>query len=193
MQKRVGGRSYTMVSVEMTDWNGELSPWEFQEPEGRMAYAGRGGDLLADLEQKMIPNICERFGVAQNVSRFVIAGYSLAGLFGVWTMYQTGLFQSAVSCSGSLWYPGFLQYALEHELQQECSLYLSLGEKEERTRNPYMAQVGKATRRLYQNYQTDPRVRSTILEWNVGNHFQQVEERLSKGMAWMLNQEVHCE
>lgn len=187
-QKRNDNRDFIMISVEIEDWNGELSPWEFQEPNGKMSFAGRGKWLLMDLEQSIIPGICRQLGTMQEQSQFVIAGYSLAGLFSLWTMYQTKLFQGAVSCSGSLWYPGFLHYTLEQDLQSDsCALYFSLGDKEEKVRNLHMAKVGEATRILYQEYQQDPRVRHTILEWNAGNHFWQMEERLVKGMAWMLN------
>lgn len=187
-QKRNGNRDFTMISVEIEDWNGELSPWEFQGPNGKLSFAGRGEQLLVDLEQSIIPGVCQQYAITQERSRFVIAGYSLAGLFSLWTMYQTKLFQGAVSCSGSLWYPGFSHYALERELQRDsCILYFSLGDKEEKVRNPYMAKVGEATRTFYQKYQQDPKVRHTVLEWNDGNHFRQMEERLVKGMAWMLN------
>lgn len=183
-----GNQDYTMLSVEITDWNGELTPWEFQESNGKMSFAGRGEQLLADLEQSIIPGVCQQFGIDREQRRFAIAGYSLAGLFSVWTMYQTKLFQGAASCSGSLWYPGFLQYALENELQRDsCALYFSLGDKEEKVRNPHMAKVGEATRTLCQQYQDEDKVEHMVFEWNAGNHFQQVEERIVKGMVWMLN------
>ena len=188
--EKSGNQDYTMLSVEITDWNGELTPWEFQESNGKMSFAGRGEQLLADLEQSIIPSICQQFGIDREQSRFAIAGYSLAGLFSVWTMYQTKLFQGAASCSGSLWYPGFLQYALENELQRDsCALYFSLGDKEEKVRNPHMAKVGEATRVLCEHYiyMDDDKVEHMVFEWNAGNHFQQVEERLVKGMVWMLN------
>lgn len=178
--------NYTMVSIDISSWNDELSPWEFQEPSGKMSFAGRGEQLLADLEQAMVPDVCERLCIERDQSYFVIAGYSLAGLFSIWAMYQTKLFQGAVSCSGSLWYPGFVQYAFEHKLQRDCSIYLSLGNKEEEVRNPYMAQVGDATRALCQHYQDDDKVERIILEWNMGNHFKQTAERMTKGMTWML-------
>ncbi len=177
---------YTMVSVEVADWNGELTPWGFQEPNGKMSFAGRGEQFLADLERVIVPDVCGRLCTAQDQSSFVIAGYSLAGLFSVWAMYQTKLFQAAVSCSGSLWYPGFVQYVLGHELQSNCAIYLSLGDKEEKVRNPYMAKVGEATRVLCQTFQEDPRVECTTLDWNEGNHFRQTGERMAKGMAWIL-------
>ncbi len=182
-------QDYTMLSVEITDWNGELTPWEFQESNGKMSFAGRAELLLADLEHSIIPGVCQQLGIDREQSRFAIAGYSLAGLFSVWTMYQTKLFQGAASCSGSLWYPGFLEYALEHELQRDsCALYFSLGDKEEKVRNLYMAKVGEATRALCQQYQDDDKVEHMVFEWNAGNHFQQVDKRLVKGMAWVLRQ-----
>lgn len=174
---------YSLVTVEIEDWNRELSPWEFIEPVGNMSFAGEGEQLLLDLEQSIIPCLCEQLQVKQDKVSFMIAGYSLAGLFSLWALYQTKLFQAAVSCSGSLWYPGFLEYAMGQELKGDCDIYLSLGRREEKVQNPYMAKVGRVTKKLYKNYQTDARVKHTVLEWNEGNHFKEPLERTAKGIA----------
>lgn len=187
LYQRIGELSYhfdyTMVSVEIENWNGELSPWEFKEPNGKMTFAGGAKRLLMDLEQTIIPYCCKWLQVQQDKVSFIIAGYSLAGLFSLWALYQTKLFQTAVSCSGSLWYPGFLEYALGQDLKEDCDIYLSLGKKEEKTGNPYMAKVGMATQKLYKKYQMDDRVKHIVLEWNAGNHFKEPMERTAKGIA----------
>ena len=45
-----------------------------------------------------------------------IAGDSMAGLFAVYALYRTQVFSRVASASGSLWYPGLLEYALMYEL-----------------------------------------------------------------------------
>ena len=65
------------------------------------------------------------------------------------------------------------------------SVYLSLGDREERTRNPVMAQVGNAIRTcfdLLKDTGTD-----CTLEWNKGNHFQDSDYRTAKAFAWVMN------
>ena len=66
------------------------------------------------------------------------------------------------------------------------SVYLSLGDKEEKARNPVMAQVGDCIRKQYELLVGQGV--NTILEWNKGNHFQHTGERTAKGFAWLLNQ-----
>ena len=66
------------------------------------------------------------------------------------------------------------------------SVYLSLGDKEEKTKNPTMAQVGNCIRKQ-QELLTAQGI-NTILEWNPGNHFQHSDERTAKGFAWLINQ-----
>lgn len=41
-----------------------------------------------------------------------IAGYSLAGLFALYSIYQTDAFSRVASVSGSLWFPGIKEYVV---------------------------------------------------------------------------------
>ena len=62
----------------------------------------------------------------------------MAGLFSLWAAYQTDAFAGVAAASPSIWFPDFLQYMKEHDIRTE-SVYLSLGDREEKTRNPVMA------------------------------------------------------
>ena len=67
------------------------------------------------------------------------------------------------------------------------AVYLSLGDREERTRNRVMAQVGDAIRAghtLLKECGTD-----CVLEWNQGNHFKEPDLRTAKAFAWLMNRE----
>ena len=63
--------------------------------------------------------------------------------------------------------------------------YLSLGDKEEKTRNPVMDTMGTVIRQLH-SFFTEKEI-PCILEWNEGNHFRQPDVRMAKGFAWLLN------
>ena len=65
------------------------------------------------------------------------------------------------------------------------AVYLSLGDREEKTRNPVMAQVGNVIR----NAEAILREGGTdcILEWNQGNHFKEPDLRTAKAFAWLMN------
>ena len=62
----------------------------------------------------------------------------MAGLFTLWAAYQTDAFAGVAAASPSIWFPDFLQYMKEHDIRTE-SVYLSLGDREEKTRNLVMA------------------------------------------------------
>lgn len=78
-----------------------------------------------------------------------IGGYSLAGLFALWAACQKNVFQGVAAASPSVWFPGFAAYMDEKGIQCE-NIYLSLGDKEEKARNPVMATVGDRIRDMYE-------------------------------------------
>ena len=67
-------------------------------------------------------------------------------------------------------------------------MYLSLGDKEEKTRNPVMRTVGDNIRRQYKILQGDAYVKECTLEMNQGNHFKDPDIRTAKGFAWLLKE-----
>ena len=68
-------------------------------------------------------------------------------------------------------------------------VYLSMGDKEEKTKNPTMATAGDSIRRLRQIYEEMDGM-ETILEWNEGNHFREPELRMAKGFARVMSGKV---
>ena len=69
----------------------------------------------------------------------------------------------------------------EHEIHSKA-VYLSLGNKEEKTRNPVMATVGTRIREASEILESSGI--NTILEWNQGNHFRDADIRTAKAFAW---------
>ena len=84
----------------------------------------------------MLPFILRQ--CADRSKTYYAGGYSMAGLFSLWAAYQTDAFAGVAAASPSIWFPDFLQYMKEHDIRTE-SVYLSLGDREEKTRNPVMA------------------------------------------------------
>lgn len=122
--------------------------------------------------------------------KYYIGGYSLAGLFSLWAAYQTDVFTGIAAVSPSVWFPGFIDYMREHEIKSK-TVYLSLGDKEEKTRNPVMAQVGNCIRSGY-DWLKECGIDCT-LEWNSGNHFRDPDMRTAKAFAWILHQDMRAE
>ena len=119
---------FTLVTVSGLNWEAELSPWAagnlFKYSE---MFTGGADTYLPFLTQQVLPQA--EAGLNGILWRG-LAGYSLAGLFTVYALYKTDLFSRAASMSGSLWYPGFKDFALQSALcKTPQHLYLSLGDK----------------------------------------------------------------
>ncbi|MBQ9680169.1 MAG: esterase [Ruminococcus sp.] len=167
-------KDFRLIAVKVDDWNTDLSPWQTPAVFGKDAFGGGACDTLS----AMLP-LCE-----DKSKTYFIGGYSLAGLFALWAAYQTNVFKGVAAASPSVWFPDFENYVIQNRIKTE-SVYLSLGDKEEKTRNPVMAQVGNAIRSIH-HHLSDSRINCT-LEWNHGNHFKDADLRTAKAFAWLLN------
>ena len=178
IEKLVGESPFSLVAFQLEDWNQQLSPWEAPAVFGNEAFGAGASDTLDFVTNHLIP----AFG---KVQAYYVGGYSLAGLFALWAAYQTNMFAGAAGVSPSVWFPGWDAHMMEHSMKAE-KVYLSLGLKEERTRNQTMAKVGDNIRRQYEILCGDAGVSACTLEWNPGNHFMDSQLRTAKGFAWLL-------
>lgn len=163
------------------DWDRMLTPWKVVSCLKGRDFSGEGQNLLKEIEEYIRTEL-RSAGTSRPV---YLAGYSLAGLFSMWALYESDLLDGVVCGSGSLWYPGWIEYIRNREFHRPVTIYLSLGNKEEFTRHPIMKKVGDATREQYQCLLADPMVREITLEWKEGGHFHNVLERIAAGMIWI--------
>ena len=170
------------VSVER--WEDTLSPWRAERAFRGGADFGCGADdHVRALEARILPEL--RAALDAPDAPCYIAGYSFAGLFALYALYRTDAFVGAASVSGSLWFPGFLDFARSAEKKRRPRrLYLSLGDREGRAKNPRLATVEAATRGFYAHCATQGV--DCLFEMNPGNHFAEPNLRLAKGIRWML-------
>ncbi len=176
-------KPFSLVAFKIMDWNQELSPWPAPPVFGKIPFGDGAGDTLSYILDQLIPAIQQQ---GFDTTHCLLGGYSLAGLFSLWSSYQTDRFEGIASASPSVWFPRWIEYAADKKPIAHA-IYLSLGDKEEKTKNQIMAQVGNAIRRQHEILITQGI--NTILEWNPGNHFTDSDKRTAKGFAWLLN---HC-
>ena len=178
---------YILVGLSGYDWNKDLSPWKtkavFKNGED---FSGGGNKYLSYITNNVIPQIKNTINEKQlNIEYYAIAGYSLAGLFALYAIYNTDVFSKVVSASGSLWFDGFIDYAKENKISNNIkTIYLSLGDKEAKTKNPIMASVYDKSIEYYELYKDKI---NCYFELNEGNHFKDVEMRMAKGIKYILN------
>ena len=183
--RRLTERDFCLVALPVADWENELSPWRAEKVfRGGRDFGDGADDTVRKLEREIVPELKRALGFRGMPC--IIAGYSLAGLFAVYALYRMDVFSGAVSASGSLWFPGFLDYAASHAMPRTPDrVYLSLGDREKNTKSSIMRRVEENTAALHERFCAEGI--ACIFELNPGNHFQDVEQRIAKGIAWIVS------
>ncbi|MBP3716192.1 MAG: hypothetical protein J6I79_01675 [Paludibacteraceae bacterium] len=178
------GTEYLFVGMEISDWNGELSPWENEPVFGNKAFSGNAASTLRYIEEQLLPYLQEKYGLRDN-TRYLLGGYSLAGLFSLWTSLQTDLFTGIAAASPSVWFKNWDIYASQHTTKAKA-VYLSLGDAEAGTNHPLLSRTGTNIEALHQQMRKQLGEERCILEWNKGGHFQFPEIRTGKGFGKLI-------
>lgn len=176
---RAGSVPFVLCAFAVENWNRDLSPWEAPPVFGKEPFGDGAEKTLAFLLEELLPAV---FAHGDRV--FLIGGYSLAAFFSLWAVYQTDCFEGAAAASPSVWFPGWDSYILSHRAKAK-RVYLSLGDREEKTKNPVFARVGDRIR-LQKAHFDETGETKAVLEFNEGNHFRDGELRVAKGFSWLL-------
>lgn len=187
---------FDFCELVVSDWDRYLTPWPVEQGLKGRSFTGEAQILLDFIEKDVIPKISSKFSGLRPVC---IAGYSLAGLFSLWTVYQSHIFAGAISCSGSLWYPKWDDFIRKNQInyienQQKHTdeftiklqlVYLSLGKKEPKTKHPLMCQVDECTQLQYEQLQMENSLGEVTFVWHEGGHFDNVENRVAEAIEWI--------
>lgn len=176
----------TLVFVPCLDWNRELSPWQAPGvfPNGG-DFSGESPAYLQRLTEEVLPAVESN----DTPRRRYLVGYSLAGLFSLWTLYQTGLFSGAASVSGSLWFDGFYDYVRTHPfVRMPERIVLSVGGKEKHVKNSRIQTVEACTRRIGELYRASGI--DTRFTLHPGGHFTDVAYRIAHGICALTDTEL---
>ena len=176
--------SFLFAAVPVESWNDALSPWKSPAVWGKQGFGGKAGDTLRFLTERGIPTLKQQFHLPENV-KIILGGYSLAGLFALWASTQTDLFYGVAAASPSVWFPGWMEFEQQYPMQTQ-RVYLSLGDKEECTKNTVMAVVGNNIRTLHS--QLTARGVDCTLKWNSGGHFKDAGLRTAKAFRWAMEE-----
>ena len=181
--KAEAGRPFALAALIIEDWNSELAPWPAEPVFGKDPFTGGAPDTLRLIEETLIPKAESLFPSLKN-GRRIIGGYSLSALFALWCAYESGSFDGIAAASPSVWYPGWMEFVRNHSPKAH-NIYLSLGDKEYKSRNRTLATVETCIREYSEILSATEGVRTT-LEWNPGNHFVEADLRTAKAFLWAL-------
>ena len=181
-------KEFILVAISNLDWNNDMTPWFAPKlNEKDVDYLGKADDYIKLLINKIVPQI-EKYvenNLKIKIEYFAIAGYSLGGLFAIYSAYKTDIFTKIASASGSFWFPKFIDFVKTTNISSNVrKIYFSLGNKESKARNQVLATVEINTIELEKIYNN--KGIETIYEVNEGNHFKDATLRMAKGIKWIL-------
>lgn len=161
-----------LIRYQVDEWERALTPWPAPALfAGEPPFGGQATSTLAAIERSLPTN-----------EPVALCGYSLSGLFALWAFMSSARFCAAASLSGSLWYPGWLDWLTAHPRDLSgCAAFLGLGSKEAKGPRPLMRTVDVATektKQLLAGYGA-----RTFFRSFAGGHTHHMEERLSWGLG----------
>jgi predicted alpha/beta superfamily hydrolase len=173
---------FVLLTFTVSDWERELTPWPDPMLSKREEVGRHATDTLHDIESLLLPWLHEHYGEMP----CVIGGYSLAALFALWCPYHTSAFAAVAGASPSVWLNHWPAYT-EARRPDVQAVYLSQGNREEKTRNKTFASVGDNIRQYHALLAQQLGEDQCTLEWNEGNHFVDTDIRTAKAFAWCMN------
>jgi len=178
IKRLTNNKDFLLAAFKVNNWNKDLSPYHAKAVFGKDDFGDGASNTL-----KEILDICNDFN-----KTYIIGGYSLAALFAIWASYNTNIFKGVVASSPSIWFPNFINY-MENNVIKTNNVYLSLGDQEEKTKNPIMSKVDLCIKEAYELLKNNNI--NCFLEYNEGNHFIDADIRTAKAFAWIINQIYH--
>ena len=170
------------IFISHCDWERDFTPYPHEKVfKGGNDFIGEADFYLKQLIGEIIPTLNHQYNL-QNKEK-VLCGYSLSGLFAIYASTKTNLFSSIIAASSSLWYPSFIDY-LKENTSYARDIYLSIGEKESQTKNEVLSKALECQLEAFTLYRMQNK--NTILDINPGGHFQDSEERIIKGLEWLI-------
>lgn len=180
----MGCTSINLLVVGNIDWNHDMSPWYMPSIYSKeKSFSGGADGYLKLLIDEILPKAKE---LIEGEPKFIgISGYSLAGLFAVYAVYKTDVFERIASMSGSLWFSDFIEYCKRNDYKRlPDKIYFLLGDKEANTRNPVLKTVQDKTIELSEYFKSLGS--EVIFELNPGNHFTYTIPCSAKGIKAIL-------
>ena len=178
-------RNFSLVAFKIEDWNSELTPWKMPLLRGKGNFGDGATRTLEFIKNELIPALSEYTNTENKEIKYILGGYSLAGLFSLWSGYQTDIFEGIAAVSPSVWYKKWIEY-VETEKTLSEKIYLSLGDTEEKTKHQILSKIGDNIRKQHEILENSGNVK-TVLEWNEGNHFKNPDIRTAMGFLWVMN------
>ena len=177
-------KNFSLAAFKIEDWNSELTPWKMPLLRGKGNFGDGADKTLEFIKDKLIPSLAEFMNIQEKNVKYILGGYSLAGLFSLWSGYQTDIFDGIAGVSPSVWYKDWLDFVKNNKILVK-NVYLSLGDLEEKTKHQVLSKIGDNIREYFEILRNSEDLEKCVLEWNEGNHFRDSDVRMGKGFVWI--------
>ena len=177
------GIPFVLAAFQVFDWDLDLTPWHDDAINRKPEVGTMTGDTLRYVKESLLPALENEYGKLP----VILGGYSLGGLFALWSSSQTDRFSAIAAASPSLWIRDWLDFAETHPLKT-AKVYLSLGDQEEHVQNRAIARVGDSVRGEYELLKAQLGDGNCTLAWNSGGHFQDGDIRLAAAFSWCIKE-----
>lgn len=161
-----------LAAFDAVDWDADYTPWKVESSRG---FSG-GADALIPALERAIEQLR-----SDGATRVYLVGYSLGGLAALY-FHTKLLADGCASCSGSLWYPNFIEYLKVNP--PRGAVYFSLGGKEKNTRDELMSTIEDRTGDAYGLCKKT--AARAVFNHEPGGHFRDTNGRMARGIAWLL-------
>lgn len=178
-------KPFVMTAFYINDWEAELTPWRDPAVSKRKAVGVHADETLRYITDVILPYLFNQYGQLP----VILGGYSLGGLFSRWAASESDQFVATSCASPSLWIARWQSYSESHPVKAK-NVYLSLGDREEFSKNMAIAKVGENVRWEHKHLQNQLGADHTTLEWNPGHHFMDAANRTAKGFAWCISKQL---
>ena len=164
------------VMIYPYEWTNMMTPWESGEADA--GITGGGKEFISVFIGEIVPYVEGRADVRDAVC--AIGGYSLGGLEALFMATILDAFDAVLSVSASLWYEGAVEYFKENTLDVE-DVYISLGDRENRTGNTLRRRVSENTGILCEHFGRDKRM---VFVSEKGGHFTDISGRIDRAISF---------
>ncbi len=175
------GVPFVLAAFQVFDWDLDLTPWHDDAINRNPEVGTMTGETLRYVTESLLPALEAEYGKLP----VILGGYSLGGLFALWSSMQTERFAAVAAASPSLWIRDWLDFAKAHQVKAR-KVYLSLGDREEHVKNRSIARVGDSVRGEYELLKASLGSENCTLAWNPGGHFQDGDKRLAAAFSWCI-------
>ena len=176
------GVPFVLAAFQVFDWDMDLTPWHDDAINRKPDVGTKTFDTLRYVTESLLPALEAEYG---NLP-VILGGYSLGGLFALWSSSQTDRFAAIAAASPSLWIRDWLDFAQAHPVKT-AKVYLSLGDQEAHVKNRAIARVGDSVRGEYELLKAQLGEENCTLAWNAGGHFQDGDKRQAAAFSWCIN------